>query len=833
MSLSFDATFYQSQRPDVYNAFIATAGSTGLTWAEFAQQHYNTFGRFEGSDPSASFSTSYYLSTYPDVAAAGVNPFDHFLASGSLEMRQPYSTFPTSSFVAADYAAANPDLAAAGITSDAALYQHFVIHGQFEGRSGAPDVSIPNSGSTFTLTTDIDNLTGTSGDDVFNGVNGTTDTFTLPDTIDGGAGNDTLSLIIDTGGTVPGATVTNIETLQVRNTVALDTGGNGAIDLGNFSSVTSFESLNNTEEVELDNVGTSVTSLSMNGSRDDLLVDTGAITTVNLMLNNVNGAAANDDVDFGVTAASTAVTTLNVTSSGNSTLEQLNTNEVTTASFAATGGSVNIVDWNAAAALKTLTTSGSNDVTFGDLTNAAALETVTHSGTGTANFDLGTALAATVTSVTASSSGALKVTSGAKTTAITGGSGNDEIGIGALVYDGSAKVDGGDGTGDILSISDSTATIFTAGAKANISNFEILKVASGATETFDFEALTGLTGLIIDTATSAVVTNLSSTAAADVAVTGVQTTGLNVGVKNATNPGTTDTLKLSLDHTTADTAVTVAGFTSLGLENLQINSSGAGTNTNTFELAGANDRLSTVTITGDSKFTLTDAADIGTEVSIDASAATNEITITMDQNTSGQSITGSSTAKNTITGGTAVDIITGGAGVDIVNGAAGKDTISTAGGNDVVTVDVNNSNDTITIGDGADTVKFSGANFAAMLATSSDVGGIVSITDFVAGTDKIGMVDTGGANTGITLQTAQTIATAANLTDVYAGITAIGASVDGGALNGVLVTVSGGAAAGTYLYINDATGAVSNTDDFLINVTGVTGTITASDFVFA
>jgi hypothetical protein len=49
----------------------------------------------------------------------------------------------------------------------------------------------------------------------------------------------------------------------------------------------------------------------------------------------------------------------------------------------------------------------------------------------------------------------------------------------------------------------------------------------------------------------------------------------------------------------------------------------------------------------------------------------------------------------------------------------------------------------------------------------------------------------------------------------------------------VLVTVSGGASAGTYLYINDATGGVAAADDMLINITGITGTLASTDFLFA
>lgn len=79
MALAFDANYYLSTRPDVFNAFVKTAGATGQTWAQFAEAHYNTFGRFEGSNPNATFNTNQYLAANPDVAAAGVNPFTHFL----------------------------------------------------------------------------------------------------------------------------------------------------------------------------------------------------------------------------------------------------------------------------------------------------------------------------------------------------------------------------------------------------------------------------------------------------------------------------------------------------------------------------------------------------------------------------------------------------------------------------------------------------------------------------------------------------------------------------------------------------------------------------------
>eukprot|EP00428_Durinskia_dybowskii_P069123 CAMPEP_0170404740 /NCGR_PEP_ID=MMETSP0117_2-20130122/26796_1 /TAXON_ID=400756 /ORGANISM="Durinskia baltica, Strain CSIRO CS-38" /LENGTH=337 /DNA_ID=CAMNT_0010661783 /DNA_START=100 /DNA_END=1109 /DNA_ORIENTATION=+ len=252
MSLSFDATFYQNSRPDVYNAFIATAGSTGLTWAQFAEQHYDTFGRFEGSDPSASFDTSYYLSTYPDVAAAGINPFTHFLQFGSLEDRQPFVNFPNianGQFVPATYAAANPDLAAAGITSNEALYQHFVVFGQFESRPGAPTVNTPNSttGATLTFTTTVgETLTGTDGDDTFSGTAdaaglGATPAATINtgDTADGAGGTDTANLVATSAGaSVAAGVLSNIEIINLTSDTAGDGFTAATANSANFAGVT-------------------------------------------------------------------------------------------------------------------------------------------------------------------------------------------------------------------------------------------------------------------------------------------------------------------------------------------------------------------------------------------------------------------------------------------------------------------------------------------------------------------------------------------------------------------------------------------------------------------
>jgi hypothetical protein len=52
-------------------------------------RHYVQIGAREGRDPNAWFDTDWYLGSYPDVEASGMNPLDHFLRYGLSEGRRP------------------------------------------------------------------------------------------------------------------------------------------------------------------------------------------------------------------------------------------------------------------------------------------------------------------------------------------------------------------------------------------------------------------------------------------------------------------------------------------------------------------------------------------------------------------------------------------------------------------------------------------------------------------------------------------------------------------------------------------------------------------------
>jgi hypothetical protein len=73
----FDRGYYLSRYPDV------AVANVDPVW------HYCVTGWREGRDPSAAFDTRHYLRENRDVAVAGVNPFFHYIGSGRYENRKP------------------------------------------------------------------------------------------------------------------------------------------------------------------------------------------------------------------------------------------------------------------------------------------------------------------------------------------------------------------------------------------------------------------------------------------------------------------------------------------------------------------------------------------------------------------------------------------------------------------------------------------------------------------------------------------------------------------------------------------------------------------------
>jgi hypothetical protein len=130
----FDAAFYLATNPDV--------AASGADPFEHYCSHGWREGRLSHSPPNApvqvvgededrialirtEFSESYYLSKNPDVAAAGIDPAEHYYHSGWREGRNPNSDFDTRY-----YLEANDDVLKAGLNP----FWHYLVAGRKEER---------------------------------------------------------------------------------------------------------------------------------------------------------------------------------------------------------------------------------------------------------------------------------------------------------------------------------------------------------------------------------------------------------------------------------------------------------------------------------------------------------------------------------------------------------------------------------------------------------------------------------------------------------------------------------------------------------------------------
>jgi hypothetical protein len=150
----FDANWYLGQYPDVAEGGLNPL----LHYLEFGQAEGREIrsvqeaalepawkGKFGASEPNSRiykviassplFDSNWYLSSYPDVAKAGLDPIAHYLEYGTAEPLNPGPNFD-----AVWYLRANPDVAAANMNP----LVHYQENGIAEGRPIRPAVYMPN-----------------------------------------------------------------------------------------------------------------------------------------------------------------------------------------------------------------------------------------------------------------------------------------------------------------------------------------------------------------------------------------------------------------------------------------------------------------------------------------------------------------------------------------------------------------------------------------------------------------------------------------------------------------------------------------------------------------
>ena len=702
VSAQFNETFYLTNNADVVVAISQGTFTSAL-------QHFTLFGGKELRAPNSTFDATYYAVNNPDVlnaVSAGTfsSVFAHYQAFGETENRAPTSTFAT--FDAAGYLAANADVAAAVTagTFSSAL-DHFISFGQNETREGSGVTAVANPGTTFTLTTTSDNLTGTANSDTFNATidqaTAANSTMNAGDVIDGGDGTDVLNVtgVGTTLDVLAAATVTNIETVNIRATTA------NTLNASQISGLTSVNANQGAGTVLATNLATGASvGVIGNGTIVNGEVAFAYATATDAVTLNISGGTA-------MTADLTARATLGGTATGTATAATINsTGAANTLTVDLANATLTSVTINAATNLK------------GDLLSQAtdqvgASGAATISGAAT-SVELTAALDNTLVTIDASglTAGGLTATLGTGAKTVTGGTGNDIITTAATTATGAA-INAGDGTDTLILAA--TNDVSTSAKAGQYTNFETLRV-NNSQDVSLFGS--GITSIEAGAMTSKAITGLSAAQAQNITVRGDQTTAVTFALADAT--GTSDSLGLSLGtgltnsaSTDLNTSLVVTGFENLTLTTNQgPTASTAGSVSTVGAITGAT--LSNITLKGGG-FSIANAATT-LKTTIDGSALTGVLTL------GGNVIAGS-----TITGGAGNDLLTAGTNNgSTYNGGDGDDQLSAT----VAQLTATGSNDTKFVGgDGSDTVKITDAAATVVDTVFNNISGAEKITVDSAG----------------------------------------------------------------------------------------------------
>lgn len=680
-------------------------------------------------------------------------------------------------------------------------------------------------GSALVLTTGLDAIVGTAGDDTITGTindTATLSTLTLGDTVNGGAGSDTLNIVSNkTGGfAATGFTISNVETINITGAVA---GAGNAItfDATQAPGVTAINA-SSVGDLTVSNIGTAaigVLNTSTATATTQTITAAGA-TKVNVSNNTITGTGAlNVDISGGT--ARTSVTLANTTATAGA---------VTGLTLQA-GTETLLVNAGSAITVGTATTSG---------ITGTGLKTITISGgaastTGSV-VSLGVLASTVLANVDASglTAGGASVGIGANVaTNYKGGAGIDTVRIANGVAM-TGLVDGGAGTGDIISLGQNVvaaagataSTSLTGATKAQFVNFEILQLSATTTgtvanqvatdvATFDASNIpTGITSFRVAASTAGVtINNLTgqtvdvrgSLTAAGAGVAG----GLALNLKDAT--GTADTQNIVFTGS-ATAGNTLPSLVAAGVETLNITSTGGtGASQNTVTSLTADASLTKVVISGAAPFSLTTAA-LTKVATIDGSAATGSLTIN-----------GALTVAQAlnINGGSANDTITTGkAGTGVVAGLI----VGGAGG-DAITITAGGIH-TLQYKTAADSLYDVTGTAGASTTTTANTGKMDVVTGFISGTDKLDL-------TAFTLSTAQQQLVdkgAFATTDLMAAAAATNGfyTDSGNTVRGIAQAHIGG---DTYLFVDvNKDGAFSATTDLVVKLTG-TAVLVSTDII--
>jgi len=349
-------------------------------------------------------------------------------------------------------------------------------------------------GGTQTLTLGQDVLVGTSANDTFKTfvVNNTTgdvvNVLAAFDSIDGGAGNDTLDLAVSaTSNNKLVGTVKNVEIINISGSNLLETGATGGtagtigadffigsnkitVD-GNATTVTGVTNQKVVFGASVAGVANAVTyatsatagSIGVNNTSGAITVTGAKVATLNVDGSThitAGGAVAGDTLTLKDAAAAGAstITKLNLTLANDSKVDVSDLDKLTSIDATASKGGIELV--GAAATVATLATGSGDDIVS---LNTATTATIAASATTGAGDDI----------ITVNTTGAGKVT-------VNAGAGDDTIVLSSALTS-SHKIDGGEGK-DTLKLAGGTLAeanyILIGAAVSNVEGLEFTGITS-------------------------------------------------------------------------------------------------------------------------------------------------------------------------------------------------------------------------------------------------------------------------------------------------------------------------------------------------------------------
>ena len=806
-------------------------GDTPEAIAEGAYNHFVAYGAKEDIAPNAFFNANEYYEakaaeffkkpakdvTAADVAnvkgliiGADMNAWSHYVQYGTKENVNASNQFNTKAYMDAkllalqssdpegkwDMAKLNDAFKAAGLSA----LEHFMLYGGTGNGEVAqkydpakPTVmpaafSVPEDqkvnpgapGQTFTLTTGIDTWTGSAADDTVIGVvSATGGTVNVGDSVDGGAGWDTLKVSATTVVNLTGTTFKNVEEVQITATTTAVT----TVNLGGAVS----------ELQKLTVAGGTTGSLALQGFNSSSL----------LTLKDLAGAATVTYADLSATATGAATIAVD----GAKDTSGLNVANVNNLTLQAVGTKSTLVSVSGDAQFKNLTIGAGTDLTLTTVTGSA-LETISANGAG--KVTINGLSHATVKTVTAGD-GDFYLSAGASVAdglTFTGGAGNDTLKLNYAKIDKAASLNGGAGT-DTLIIADtfngSAAASYAAINKAT--GFEILGFGAAATvdmsqikTAFDHYAVYGA-GSSYSATFDKIATGTKFSV--DFASAASGDNAFNVLTLNALKGGATLDLSLNAGLTGAST---LAGLEMANVSTLNLHSNGSKDSTvNTISAATWADGMS-VNIDGSASASITSAF-AGKNVWVDASGMTGEAKLNYTASGGVENVIG--TINN--------DTFKAGVGLDVFHGGKGADSV-------VMTSVTSAANKlTLTFDDG----------------DSTGIAGSLKLSDMLSGKatwDAVTGVANGTSTANdaahLTLDTKQDGTNVKTLNDITAFATAGDLGKVAVAKAGDFLVVLEGGTSMAVVFQDTNMNGVIDADDFMITLTG-TGAWVAGDFTVA